>query len=243
MAMAMPALGIQPRFGAFPTRVQIAHHASPNCGPRRGGLVPRYVVLHHTAMASAAAAIARLSDPAAEVSAHYVICKSGAVTRLVDEDQRAWHAGVGEWCGLQDMNSRSIGIELDNDAKAAFTEPLMQSLLALLPQVLARWDIPAENVIGHSDMAPGRKIDPGAHFDWPRLAAGGLAQPYPHQPAIDSGADHGVDPATFRAAARHAGYTADVDDAALLRAVRLRWRPKATGRLTKADLSALPPRP
>ena len=96
----------------------IHQHQSPNCGSRRGGLVPQFVILHYTAMASADAAISYLCDPQAEVSAHYVISKSGQITQLVGEGQRAWHAGAGEWQGLDDMNSRSIGIELDNDGES-----------------------------------------------------------------------------------------------------------------------------
>ena len=101
----------------------IHQHQSPNCGSRRGGLVPQFVILHYTAMASADAAISYLCDPQAEVSAHYVISKSGQITQLVGEGQRAWHAGAGEWQGLDDMNSRSIGIELDNDGESPFAAP------------------------------------------------------------------------------------------------------------------------
>ena len=235
--MATPALGILPRSGASPTDVQVAALASPNCGPRRDGLTPRFVVIHHTAMASAEVAIERLCDPATEVSAHYVICKAGAVTRLVPENLRAWHAGAGEWMGLQDLNSRSIGIELDNNGQLPFSEPLMAALLELLPGILSRWDIPPENVIGHSDMAPGRKVDPGPHFDWPRLAALNLAERHIPHPTL------GFDSNTFRTLARAVGYTAPVDDQTLLDAVRLRWRPFASGRLTREDVLALPDRP
>ncbi|MEP5672992.1 N-acetylmuramoyl-L-alanine amidase [Ascidiaceihabitans sp.] len=184
----------------------IHQHPSPNCGPRRNGLRPSLVVVHYTAMASAEAAIERLCDPAAEVSAHYVIGRRGEITQLVDEEMRAWHAGAGEWHGQDDVNSRSIGIELDNGGTYPFAEPQMASLEWLLPRILDRWGIGPEGVIGHSDMAPGRKFDPGAHFDWARLARQGLAATLP---AGKTAAD--------------AGYTAPASDADRAVAVQLRW--------------------
>ncbi|MFG6590655.1 N-acetylmuramoyl-L-alanine amidase [Sulfitobacter sp. 1A12157] len=208
---------------------------SPNCGPRRGGLRPRLIVLHHTAMTSAQAALERLCDPSAEVSAHYLISGRGEVVQMVEEDLRAWHAGAGQWAGEDDINSRSIGIELDNRGDHPFSEPQMQALETLLPGIMARHGIPPEGVIGHSCMAPGRKFDPGPRFDWARLARRGLALP----------AGNGVLPAevdldTFREAARAAGFTAPCDDATLLSTVRLRFRPQGRGPLTPADLAALP---
>ncbi len=207
---------------------------SPNFGQRRDGLLPRYVVIHHTAMASGEAAVERLSDPVAEVSAHYVIFQSGRTYRLVDEAMRAWHAGVGEWQGLKDINSRSIGIELDNDGQTPFAAPLMDSLELLLAGILQRWSIPPENVIGHSDMAPGRKVDPGPWFDWERLENAGLAR--------RRGTDPGPERVTsdhFRAIVQRLGYTATVDDETLLSAVRLRYRPFASGPLCPEDFSAI----
>lgn len=237
MATALPAPGIRRRsagrLGIEPVAVQIDQRSSPNCGTRRNGLVPRYVVLHYTAMATAEAAIERLCDPAADVSAHYVICKSGRVTQLVGEGMRAWHAGAGEWQGLTDLNSRSIGIELDNDGQGPFTAALMQSLAALLRRIRDAWDIPPQNVIGHSDLAPGRKADPGPWFDWSWLEARGLAAPNTVPPAPDLTLD------AFVALARAAGYTSDVDATTLRDAVRLRHRPHASGPLEPADFDAL----
>lgn len=209
-------------------------HPSPNCGPRRGGLKPSMIVIHYTAMQSAQAAIERLCDPAAEVSAHYVIARDGAVTQLVEEDQRAWHAGAGEWHGLDDINSRSIGIELDNRGNHPFPEPQMAALEALLRGIVARWHITPDNIIGHSDMAPGRKIDPGPRFDWARLARQGLAA----QAGCDTGPQNPT-PDQFRQVAHAVGYTADVDDAALLTAVRMRFRPYAQGELSPEDFKPL----
>lgn len=238
MATALPARGIRRRsagrLGIEPVAVQIDQRSSPNCGTRRNGLIPRYVVLHYTAMPTAEAAIERLCDPAADVSAHYVICKSGRVTQLVGEGLRAWHAGAGEWQGLTDLNSRSIGIELDNDGQGPFTEPLMQSLEALLARLLAAWDIPPENVIGHSDMAPGRKCDPGPWFDWPRLEAQRLAGLRgtdfgPSDPNLEG----------FAKVAASAGYTADADPETLLAAVRLRYRSFKTGPVEPEDYTPI----
>ena len=207
----------------------LALRPSPNCGPRRDGLTPRLIVLHYTAMQSADAAIERLCDPEAEVSAHYVICRRGAVTRLVPEDQRAWHAGAGEWRGQADINSRSIGIELDNAGNHPFPEPQMAALEALLRGIMARWHIPPAGVIGHSDMAPGRKSDPGARFDWARLVRRGLAIGAGPAPDVRPEAE------SFVQAARAAGFTAQVPFEQLLASTRLRFAPWRRGDLVAAD--------
>ena len=145
---------------------------SPNQGARREAARPDLLVIHYTAMQSAEAAIARLCAPEAEVSAHYVISERGQITRLVPEEMRAWHAGAGRWGDVTDVNSHSIGIELANRGNHPFPEPQMARLELLISEIMARWAIPPERVIGHSDMAPGRKGDPGARFDWARLARG-----------------------------------------------------------------------
>ena len=159
--------------------MRVMEKSSPNHGPRRDGLVPELVVLHHTAMASAEAALERLCDPASQVSAHWLVAEDGRVWRLVDEAARAWHAGAGEWGGRGDVNSRSIGIELANpgplDGFPPFPEPQMAALERLLDAVCSRWGITPAGVIAHSDTAPGRKADPGPKFDWRRLAWGGRA--------------------------------------------------------------------
>lgn len=206
---------------------------SPNFGPRRDGLRPSLVVLHYTAMADAAAALSRLRDPAAEVSAHYLICGDGTIWQLVDEDMRAWHAGAGEWAGLGDINSRSIGIELDNTGAHPFAEPQMAALERLLTGILDRHGIRPSGVIGHSDLAPGRKCDPGPRFDWARLARSGLAA------SAAPCAAPAASPDAFRVLARSAGYTAPVNDSTLLAAVRLRLRSFARGPLCDADMQAL----
>ncbi|WP_425057256.1 N-acetylmuramoyl-L-alanine amidase [Rhodovulum visakhapatnamense] len=206
---------------------------SPNCGARRGGARPDMVVLHFTAMADAASALDRLCDAAAEVSAHYLIAADGQVAQLVDEAARAWHAGAGCWGGVEDVNSRSIGIELDNPGDRPFPAPLMAALDALLPGILARWSIRPERVIGHSDMAPDRKWDPGRRFDWLRLARQGLAVwPAP----VD---DVAPDEAAFREAATAFGYGARWDTGHVLDALRQRFRPWAGGPLAVADMAVI----
>lgn len=213
---------------------------SPNHGPRRDGLLPRLIVLHYTAMATARAACDRLCDPAAEVSAHYLISETGTVWSLVPEDRRAWHAGAGEWGGAGDVNSRSIGIELANRGDHPFPAAQMAALERLLSGVMARWDIPAQGVIAHSDMAPGRKIDPGPRFDWRRLARGGLSV-WPDPPAQilpDAAQNACVNAARFAQDARRFGF-ADCAPDLLLAAVRLRFRPWARGPLAALDCALM----
>lgn len=198
---------------------------SPNSGDRRGQH-PQLIVLHYTGMRDAAAARARLCDPTAEVSAHWLIDENGGAEALVSEDLRAWHAGAGSWQGRDDVNSRSIGIEIANPGNRPFTARQMDVLTELLRQIMARWNIGPEAVIGHSDMAPGRKIDPGPRFDWERLARDGLAL-WP-----DAGADLPLKESLDRI-----GYPR-VDEPARLAAFRLRYRPWADGPEGEADRRA-----
>lgn len=201
----------------------IIEHPSPNFGPRRDGLRPELIVLHYTAMDTAEAALERLCDPAPEVSAHYLICEKGRIFKLVDEEMRAWHAGAGTWQGKSDINSRSIGIELDNRGTHPFSEPQMAALETLLPAIMTRWSIPASGVIGHSDLAPGRKFDPGPRFDWQRLARQGLAIWPDNQPAQGN----------WPQAAAALGY--DTGNPEALAAFRMRFRPWATGPMDAED--------
>ncbi|MEO8557500.1 MAG: N-acetylmuramoyl-L-alanine amidase [Rhodospirillales bacterium] len=152
--------------------------ASPNHGPRPEGTSIDMLVLHYTGMKSASEALDRLCDAAAQVSAHYVIEEDGTVWRLVDEGQRAWHAGVSCWRGQRDVNARSIGIEICNPGHdwgyRAFPAAQMQAVSELCRAILARHPIPRRNVVGHSDVAPWRKQDPGELFDWRGLALQGI---------------------------------------------------------------------
>lgn len=202
---------------------------SPNFGDRKDGLTPELVVLHYTAMEACEAACRALSNPQTEVSAHYLICEDGRVWQLVEEDKRAWHAGAGSWRGRGDVNSRSIGIEMSNTGFAPFSAALMDSLEELLAGILARWDIPPEGVVAHSDFAPGRKIDPGRRFDWPRLARGGLAVWPDARPSVP-------DMRRFVQAATAFGYPEDIEPETLLSAFRLRFNPDADGPVTGLDV-------
>jgi N-acetylmuramoyl-L-alanine amidase len=213
--------------------MRIVEHPSPNHGPRRDGARPDLVVLHYTGMRGRDDALARLCDPAAEVSAHYLIDKDGTVHAMVPEERRAWHAGAGGWGTVRDVNSRSLGIELVNPGDVPFAAAQMDALEALLADLVARWAIPPERVIGHACMAPDRKTDPGPRFDWRRLARHGLAV-WPE----DLGTEAEGDAAAFAAAARAFGYPAVAPDA-LLAAFRSRFRPWASGPLAPADVATL----
>ena len=204
---------------------------SPNFGERRGGVRPDIIVIHYTAMASCAAARERLCDPAAKVSAHWLISETGVAEALVDETLRAWHAGAGEWDGVVDVNSASIGIELANTGAHPFPEPQMAALEDLLRGIMARWNIAPWRVIGHSDMAPERKRDPGARFDWRRLAKQGLSV----WPAPNPVGGH--DFSWFRDFLHTFGYPCEVPDDVLLAAFRLRFRPWAVGAMDTTDLN------
>jgi len=144
--------------------------ASPNYSERR----PNFVILHHTTNDTATAALRTLTDPAREVSAHYLIARDGTLYQLVDERYRAWHAGQSYWGGSTDLNSSSIGIELDNNGDEPFPQAQIDALLTLLTDLKQRHGIPAANVLGHADIAPGRKVDPSAHFPWRTLAQHGF---------------------------------------------------------------------
>ncbi|MDT8344215.1 MAG: N-acetylmuramoyl-L-alanine amidase [Thermohalobaculum sp.] len=183
---------------------------SPNQGTRRGGARADMVVLHYTGMTDCAAALDRLGDPAAEVSAHYVVDLDGRVFRMVPETARAWHAGVAAWGAVGDVNSRSIGIEIVNPGHELghppYPAPQMQALARLLGSILARHAIAPERVVGHACIAPGRKRDPGEKFDWRGLALMGLSVWLDPEPAGDAGGAGLPDAAAFRAAARRFGY-------------------------------------
>ncbi|WP_135503789.1 N-acetylmuramoyl-L-alanine amidase [Roseovarius aestuariivivens] len=207
-----------------------AWHPSPNFGPRRKGARPDLVVLHHTAMKSCAAARDRLCCPEAEVSAHYLISETGDVIQMVEEVQRAWHAGTGRWGAVDDVNSRSIGIELANTGAHPYPAPQMAALEILLGDILDRHAIPPERVIAHSDMAPDRKNDPGPRFDWARLARADLSV-WP--------APQGAVTGTFEAHARTFGYTAETEPDSLLAAFRLRFRPGKAGPQDDVDLALI----
>ncbi len=151
---------------------------SPNWDARPAGAAIDILVLHYTGMQSAAAAIERLRDAAAKVSSHYVVEEDGTVWQLVEEGRRAFHAGISHWRGHETLNGRSIGIEIVNPGHEwgyrAFPAAQMAAVAQLCRGILSRHPIPARNVVGHSDVAPDRKQDPGELFDWAGLAAQGI---------------------------------------------------------------------
>jgi N-acetylmuramoyl-L-alanine amidase len=230
----------------------IIEHPSPNWGPRRDGAVIDLLILHYTGMRSAAAAIERLCDPAAEVSAHYVIDEDGTVLRLVDEVQRAWHAGAGSWQGREDVNSFSIGIELVNPGHElgyrAFPPAQLAACIRLARAIVKRHGIAPARVLGHSDIAPTRKIDPGELFDWPALARRGIglwppdeaADPDDTAPAPGPG-DQGPPVVAFQTALARFGYACpssgvvDGDTTAAVTAFQRHFRPaRVDGRFDAA---------
>lgn len=156
---------------------------SPNFGPRRASPLDM-IIIHYTGMQTAQDALDRLCDPEAEVSSHYMIDEAGQIFCLVEEAQRAWHAGVSEWQGRTDINSHSIGIELVNPGHEfgyqPFPEPQIQALVELCHDIFSRHDIKPEYILGHEDVAPGRKKDPGELFPWKELALHNGIGVWPH---------------------------------------------------------------
>ncbi|BBC74229.1 N-acetylmuramoyl-L-alanine amidase [Altererythrobacter sp. B11] len=198
--------------------------ASPNWNER--ALPISMVVLHYTEMQPVTAALERLCDPAAEVSAHYLITEEGEVIRLVAEEKRAWHAGQSYWRGHRDVNSASIGIELDHPGHALgyrpFSNAQIDALLPLLGQIVQQYDIPRANVVAHSDVAPARKTDPGELFPWHRLAECRLCLPRPQK--LELGDPFDNDGAFFLALERF-GY--DITNGRkAVEAFQRRWRPE-----------------
>ncbi|MES2205685.1 MAG: N-acetylmuramoyl-L-alanine amidase [Pseudomonadota bacterium] len=158
---------------------------SPNFEERR----PVYVILHHTGSTSADRGLFVLTDPAHKVSAHYLVGRDGTIYQLVDERYRAWHAGVSRWATNKDLNSSSIGIEIDNSGSQPFPDVQISALLKLLKDIQQRYHIPAENFLGHADITPGRKVDPSRYFPWERLANKGFGRwcyrnPLPNLPLL-----------------------------------------------------------
>jgi N-acetyl-anhydromuramyl-L-alanine amidase AmpD len=176
---------------------------SPNFEPRR----PVIIVLHATEQQSVAESLdtLRTRNSGGPVSAHYLVGDDGHVYQLVDDGDRAWHAGPGRWGTITDLNSASIGIEIDNDGEEPFTRAQVDAVIRLLDDLTTRLDIPRTQVIAHADLAPERKRDPGMRFPWRELAAAGFGM-WPHGELVDPPA--GFDPWT---ALRLVGYALDLD--------------------------------
>lgn len=196
-----------------------ALHPSPNIEPRRGGARPSILVLHYTGLPSAQKSIEILSRPDCNVSCHYVVDVDGCITQMVGESMRAWHAGESSWHGEQDINSHSIGIEIQNvghnNGYPDFPDRQMKVVRDLSRDIIARHGIAARNVVAHSDIAPGRKTDPGEKFDWPWLARHGVGHWVSPVESKDSGPsfEHGAeDPlvAEFQKELKAYGYGIEV---------------------------------
>ena len=176
----------------------LVHELCParNFGPRRAGMCPSILLLHYTGVASAAKAIDWLSRPDSHVSCHYVIDETGRITQMVAEEARAWHAGEASWAGESDINSASIGVEIQNPGHELgypdFPEPQLCAVEALARDILSRHSIRPECVLAHSDVAPKRKIDPGEKFPWARLAAAGVGHWVEPAPLVDAEPGIGV---------------------------------------------------
>lgn len=228
---------------------------SPNHGPRPAGAVIDMLLLHYTGMPTAEAALARLCDPGAEVSAHYVVDEDGRCYRLVAEDRRAWHAGESIWAGSRDINGRSIGIELVNPGHEFgyrdFTEAQMAALESLARDILARHPIPPHRVLGHSDVAPERKQDPGECFDWARLARAGVGlwpddgfDLSPHAPVLSPGSS-GPAVINLQLALSRFGYGVegtglyDPTTEAIVRAFQRHFRPRRLDGIADAETQSL----
>ncbi len=170
--------------------IHITERLSPNCDKRADGATIDMLVLHYTGMRTGAEALARMSDPEAQVSAHYMVEEDGEIFHLVPEDLRAWHAGKSYWRGREALNQYSIGIEIVNPGHEwgyrPFPEAQMQAVIALCQGICQRHSIMPGNVVAHSDIAPERKEDPGELFDWGRLAKAGVGlYPQGERPKLD----------------------------------------------------------
>lgn len=172
--------------GFLPDEPSAEVRVSPNFGPRRDTLKPDMIVLHYTGMATGPGAEAWLCDPASEVSAHYLVHEDGRIVQMVRESDRAWHAGKSSWFGRTDINSCSVGIEIVNPGHSlgypAFPRRQIDAVIGLCAGIVQRHLIPAQRVLAHSDVAPGRKIDPGEKFPWKALFAAGVGHLVPAAP-------------------------------------------------------------
>ncbi|WP_236024659.1 N-acetylmuramoyl-L-alanine amidase [Arenibaculum pallidiluteum] len=208
---------------------------SPNHGPRRADAPIDILLLHYTGMPDARSALDRLRDPGAEVSAHYVVGEDGMVWAMVPEDRRAWHAGRSFWQGERDVNSRSIGVEIVNPGHEwgyrPFPAAQMEAVAELARGIIARHGIPPARVLGHSDVAPARKEDPGELFDWRDLAARGVG----HWPDRDPGEDGSGGAEEAHRLLLALGYDPECPPPLLVRAFHRRYRPEALDAPADAD--------
>jgi N-acetylmuramoyl-L-alanine amidase len=217
--------------------VTLIDASSPNFDARKAP--PDMLVLHYTGMTSGEAALARLRDSQAKVSAHYLVEEDGRVFRLVAEERRAWHAGVASWKGQRDVNGASIGIEIVNPGHEfgyrAFPEAQVAAVIELVGDIRSRWTIDDGRIVGHSDVAPARKEDPGELFPWKRLAEAGhglWAEPPAAPGAPLAEGEGGASVFALQAGLTRLGYDCppsgkfDADTVTVVRAFQRHWRPE-----------------
>jgi N-acetylmuramoyl-L-alanine amidase len=216
--------------------MQLIDAPSPNFDARTGP--PDMIVIHYTGMPTGPEALARLRDPEAKVSSHYLIEEDGRVFALVAEERRAWHAGVSFWQGERSVNGTSIGIELVNPGHEwgyrAFPEEQIIALIALIGDIRGRWNVTNDRIVGHSDIAPARKDDPGEMFPWARLALAGhglWVEPPPAPGAPLAVGDEGTGVFALQAGLTRLGYECppsgnfDDDTKIVITAFQRHWRP------------------
>ncbi|AZO54008.1 MULTISPECIES: N-acetylmuramoyl-L-alanine amidase [unclassified Mesorhizobium] len=204
--------------GFLPDEPSAEVRVSPNFGPRRDTQKPDMIVLHYTGMATGIGAEAWLCDPASEVSSHYLIHENGHIVQMVRESDRAWHAGQSSWFGRTDINSCSVGIEIVNPGHSlgypGFPRRQINAVIRLCKGIAARHAIAAERVLAHSDVAPGRKIDPGEKFPWAALYKAGVGHLVPAAPVRRGAAlkpgDRGAEVETLQSMLSLYGYGVEI---------------------------------
>ena len=214
--------------------LKITRNYSPNFStPKRLKKNIKYIIIHYTGMKNESLALKRLTEYKSKVSAHYFIKKNGKILNLVPDLYEAWHAGKSFWRGLRDINSRSLGIELVNSGNEAYPKAQMESLMLLLRDLLAIHKISPQNVLGHSDIAPSRKTDPGKWFDWRLLSENGLAI----LPKVSLPID--TDKQSFLLDAKRAGFEPEATFEQILQAFRSRCRTNFEGALDGYDCALM----
>ena len=212
--------------------MEFIKYPSSNYGLRRIDTEIEFIILHYTAM-STEKSLERLCDPVHEVSCHYLIDPSGVCYQLVDNNKRAWHAGKSYWRGYHDLNSRSLGIELVNSGNEDYPEAQMKSLIRLLQHLIESLALNPKNILGHSDIAPARKLDPGKWFNWQKLSVNGVGFfPEVSEPIA-------CDKQVFLAEAKRAGFNPNANAEHVLKTFRNRCRPKFTGELDGYDCALM----
>lgn len=226
---------------------------SPNFDSRRAP--PDAVVLHYTGMETGEGALARMRDPGAKVSAHYMIEEDGRCFRLVPEERRAWHAGRSFWRGERDLNAVSIGVEIVNPGHEwgyrAFPERQIDAVIGLLDAIRGRWDVPDSRILAHSDVAPARKTDPGELFPWKRLAEAGHGLWYEPEPERIAAlgaplgvGDQGAGVFVLQAGLHRMGYepkpsgSYDDETATVVAAFQRHWRPERVDGIADGETRA-----